>query len=215
MSSKKAKAAKAKEEEEAAAQLRLQELKLMRTNYTNKCKQFISEPLPALIKRLDKAVQSGEDADKTLMCRELDFSCNSLGDEGLVPIAKALANNSTLKVLNLAANHIMDSENLVVGPSGLTPIALLCTALGSETSGLTKLDLRGNHIGEKGGKSIYDMLKVRKPLASSKKMPPLEVEVTERMSGDLFQQLMDLNDEMDAIAAKNNKKAGGKKGKKK
>jgi hypothetical protein len=59
-----AKKAKAKEEEEAAAQLRLQELKFVRMNYANQCKKFISEPLPAIVKRLDKAIQGAEEADK-------------------------------------------------------------------------------------------------------------------------------------------------------
>jgi Ran GTPase-activating protein (RanGAP) involved in mRNA processing and transport len=146
--------------------------------------------------------------------RELDFGGNNIGDEGIIPIAKALSSNLTLKILNLSANHITDRDSTAMSGT-LTPMALLCAALATENNGLIKLDLRGNHIGEKGGENLLDMMKARKSLASSKRAEPLEVEVTERMSAELFEKLMDTNDEMDAISQKNNKKGGGKKGKKK
>jgi hypothetical protein len=40
-----------------------------------------------------------------------------------------------------------------------------------------QLDLRGNEIGEQGGKMIYEMLKIRKSLAASKKTEPCKISI--------------------------------------
>ncbi|KAI9357353.1 hypothetical protein DFJ73DRAFT_622777 [Zopfochytrium polystomum] len=133
---------------------------------------------------------------------ELDITGNRIGDEGLVHFARALSVNATLKILNAAANNITDREKL------LPP-----QALATCNKALTMLDLRGNNIGETGGRCVLEMLKLRKAAALSKKAEPLEVLVTERMSGSLYEEIMDLNDAMVDIARKSQKKGGsGKKG---
>ncbi|KAJ3035826.1 RNA-DNA hybrid ribonuclease [Rhizophlyctis rosea] len=65
---KAASAKKKKEAElEAAAQLRITELKALRISYGNNCKHFITEPIPAVVKRIDKAVTEKEDIDKVIL----------------------------------------------------------------------------------------------------------------------------------------------------
>jgi hypothetical protein len=59
-----AKKGKSKESDEAAALVRVQELKNIRTTYNTLCKRFLSEPLPTIVKKMDKCVQSSEDIDK-------------------------------------------------------------------------------------------------------------------------------------------------------
>ncbi|KAJ3107612.1 NACHT, LRR and PYD domains-containing protein 5 [Phlyctochytrium planicorne] len=170
---------------------------------------------------------------------ELDLSYNRLGDDGVIPVAKSLAENKSLKVLNLTANQITDREKglstnpgtitgvlkvldintqqVIKAPvtTDITAVGLLCASLATENNGLTELDLRGNHIGQRGGEFVLEMLKARKQLASAKRAEPLKVRVSERMSGDLFEEIMDLNDIMDDLMKKGAKKGGGKKGGKK
>ncbi|KAJ3275314.1 hypothetical protein HK104_003915, partial [Borealophlyctis nickersoniae] len=54
-------------EQEAANLLRQQELKQLRISYANHCKHFIAEPIPAIVKRIDKAVSALEDIDKVIL----------------------------------------------------------------------------------------------------------------------------------------------------
>ncbi|KAJ3210535.1 NACHT, LRR and PYD domains-containing protein 4 [Entophlyctis luteolus] len=175
----------------------------------------------------------------------LDLTGNCIGDDGLFPIAKALATNATLKTLNLSANNIQNRElgfnpyhappslaaqqqqaaarpsTSPLTPSAQTPavssqtsITVLCAVLATVNTGLSVLDLSGNHIGVAGGECILEMLKTRKPLAAGKKCESLQVDVTERMGEELYGDVMDMNDVMEDIAKKNTK-AGGGKGKKK
>ncbi|KAJ3211835.1 RNA-DNA hybrid ribonuclease [Dinochytrium kinnereticum] len=372
-----AKKAKAKEAEEAAAQIKLQELKALRTSYAFNCKRFITEPLPMLSKRIDKSIQTSEELDKiivsncvlslsdvysltstfsaypaltsvclwrakidgkgvetlskmvvthpmlktlhlvdcglthadaehissiccgaktletlvldhnplgtsgtiivfnalmrtpaTLLSKisikfcdigpkaadtisaflsgntsltksELDLSYNRLGDDGVIPLARALAASKSLKMLNLTANQITDRENGLNSSPGtitgvlkvldvntqqvvkapvtaeITAVGLLCASLATENNGLLDLDLRGNHIGQRGGECVLEMMKARKQLAAAKRAEPLKVHVTERMGGDLFEEIMNMNDVMDDLLKKGAKKGGGKKGGKK
>ena len=62
MSAKKGKVSK--EDEEAMAAAKTLELKQIKTNYANYCKKYITEPLPLIAKRIEKAVQGLEDIDK-------------------------------------------------------------------------------------------------------------------------------------------------------
>ncbi|KAJ3095665.1 Mitochondrial import inner membrane translocase subunit Tim17-A [Phlyctochytrium bullatum] len=315
-----AKKAKAKEAEEAAAQIKLQELKALRTAYAANCKKFITEPIATLAKKIDKSIQGAEELDKVLqlvdcgltkadaeslaticnsakvldtlmldhnqigssgmilICEglsrnpasvlsrlsmrfcdigskaanaiancltvntsltEIDISYNRIGDEGVIPIAKALASSKTLKILRLAVNQITDKENALNISAGtitgvlkvldvntqqvvkapvtaeITAIGLLCASLATENNGLTFLDLRGNHIGQRGGECVLEMMKARRQLAAAKRAEPLKVQVTERMSGDLFEDILDMNDMMEDIIKKSSKKGGKKKGGKK
>ena len=154
---------------------------------------------------------------------------NNLGDDGLLPLAEVLSTNMNLKVLKIAANNITDMEKEDIAmiqqqllkfsePNSLksattTAISYLCNCLANDTNTISILDLRGNHIGEKWGESVYEMLKIRKTLAS-KKGEPIQVEISERMSSDLFEKIMDMNDIMDDLMKKS-QKGSTKKGKKK
>ncbi|KAI8613219.1 hypothetical protein BC830DRAFT_1170440 [Chytriomyces sp. MP71] len=165
----------------------------------------------------------------------LDISGNAIGDEGLIPIAKGLAKNTALKTLNLSANNIQNRTGVLgeQAPLALSPMlvssrpttnnvphrptsmAVLCSILAAENTGLVYLDLTGNHVGAAGGQLVLEMLKLRKPLAAGKKCEALQVELTERLGEELYGDVCDLNDVMDDLAKKNAKGAGkGKKGKK-
>lgn len=82
----------------------------------------------------------------------LDLSDNNLTlDDGV--LTDAVANNATIKVLNLTNNNI-----------GLQGIKLFADVLKKENTTLKGLSLAGNNIGDEGAKSIADMLVVNKSL---------------------------------------------------
>ncbi|KAJ1560384.1 hypothetical protein HK405_007290 [Cladochytrium tenue] len=175
---------------------------------------------------------------------DLDLTGNRIGDEGLVRLAQALCGNATLRVLGLASNNITDREKVLpplpaagagddsgiaAGDGGIgsappaggaaaprTSVTYLCEALGTRNRGLGRLDLRGNAIGECGGRGVAEMLRVRRAAASGRRAEPLEVLVSERMPAPLFEEILDLDDAMVEMARKAQKGGGGgKKGGKK
>ncbi|KAJ3119727.1 hypothetical protein HK101_007135, partial [Irineochytrium annulatum] len=101
-----------------------------------------------------------------------------------------------LKVLDANSQQVTKSPVT----TSLTPVGLLCSALATENNGLSVLDLRGNHIGQRGAECVHEMMKARRQLAAAKKAEPLKVMVTERMSGSMFGNIMDLNGVMDELA---------------
>jgi hypothetical protein len=155
---------------------------------------------------------------------------NQIKDGGLTPIANALATNTTLQILNLAANGIAESyevygvlsaKDLAINQENENPaitlneasrdiegLIALCDVLARRNTGLGVLDLQGNHIGEQATIRIKDMLKERKHSMSSIKACPLVCHVSERVSEELFTDVLELNAGMSAQGSK------GKKGKK-
>lgn len=89
-------------------------------------------------------------------------------------------------------------------------LCALCISLGKENMGLQNLDLRGNYIGSAGGSKVKECLLWRK---ANKKASPCVVAVTERMEGEIFEDILDLNDYMGDLLKKM-KGGKGKKGKK-
>ncbi|KAI8806091.1 hypothetical protein BJ742DRAFT_680440 [Cladochytrium replicatum] len=141
---------------------------------------------------------------KNQSIEELDLTGNRIGNIGLIPFSRALAQNKTLKLLNVASNQISDRDE--------PPISTLDTSVntGAENTGLETLDLRGNHVGDKGGECLLEMLKLRKQAVSAKRAEPLLVHITERMREELFEKIWEVNSAMRDMVKK---KGGGKKGK--
>lgn len=86
----------------------------------------------------------------------------------------------------------------------------LCETLALRNIGLSTLDLRANHIGNEASALISDMLQTRKQGMSTTKASPLVAHVSERISEELFNKILELNDAMTNLGKK-----GGKGGKKK
>ncbi|KAJ3140741.1 hypothetical protein HDU90_008045 [Geranomyces variabilis] len=87
-----------------------------------------------------------------VVLRELDMSCNEIGDEGATALAKFLKDDGSLETLNLRANSIQ--------PAG---IAALARALHINER-LHTLDISSNNIGGDGGMELANMLQLNSTL---------------------------------------------------
>ena len=100
--------------------------------------------------------------------KKLDLSFNQIGTKG----AKALADASNLKILNISRNrHIGDEGAVALSASNLKTLDISYNNIGDEgavalsASNLKTLNLNGNKIGDKGAKALsantkLEMLKI-------------------------------------------------------
>ncbi|KAJ3147119.1 hypothetical protein HDU86_008115 [Geranomyces michiganensis] len=87
-----------------------------------------------------------------VVLRELDMSCNEIGDAGATALAKFLKDDSCLETLNLRANSIQSAG-----------IAALSRALHLNER-LRTLDISSNNIGTEGGMELANMLQLNSTL---------------------------------------------------
>eukprot|EP00842_Homolaphlyctis_polyrhiza_P003722 jgi/Hompol1/4350/HPOL_003591-RA len=127
--------------------------------------------------------------------RMLDIGGNTIGDEGLPPISRALAKTRSLTTLGLAFNEISD---IVI--AGTLPFAELCRSL--PTSTISMLDLSGNFFGDHGMDKLADAQQTRKNMWSSGKAPPLKILVPERAKNDIFDAIWTQNASMAVVSKK-------------
>ncbi|KAJ3292883.1 hypothetical protein HDU79_000981 [Rhizoclosmatium sp. JEL0117] len=163
-----AKKGKAKESEEELLALKAAALKKLKADYPIQCKKFISEPIPAVIKRIDKSITAMEDIDKvrpiiipsyTIIPNEiwalyytfetypyLTALClwtSPIDARGLDAIAKFVIHHPTLTIL-----HLIDCK---ITPS-MTPHL---THILKDSKTLTTLVLDHNGIGSLGAVNVF------------------------------------------------------------
>ena len=82
---------------------------------------------------------------------ELKLSCNSLKDEGVIAICKALQSNKETKLASL------DIARNGIGAAGAKAVMAMAAVVGS----MTRLDVRGNYLGEGGRAALRKALEGR------------------------------------------------------
>ncbi|KAI9106198.1 hypothetical protein DFS34DRAFT_602539 [Phlyctochytrium arcticum] len=84
--------------------------------------------------------------------RDLDLSCNAIGDAGASVLARFLEDDMQLEALDLHANNI--------GPEGISAIARALQV----NEKLQRLDISDNSLKEEGGMEIANMLQINSTL---------------------------------------------------
>ncbi|KND00251.1 uncharacterized protein SPPG_04582 [Spizellomyces punctatus DAOM BR117] len=150
-------------EQEAVNQIKAAQLKQLKAEYASKCKHFVTEPMPALVKRIDQELKRSdgyEDIDKIIL-NSMSLSPNdvysitttfhsyaalggiyiwraSVETKGLEALADFLTSHPTVSVL-----HLMDCQ---ITPQMARPLRSICHL----STGLKTLVLDHNPLGAEG-----------------------------------------------------------------
>ncbi|KAI9199602.1 uncharacterized protein BJ171DRAFT_601749 [Polychytrium aggregatum] len=176
------------------------------------------EPLPPLVTSLSPAAIHGSSPTSIIVKPTNTSGPSHPNDDITAPDSAAAAAAATAAIAAVAAQvaPAADPASSALSPTFIvkpnsSALSILCSALTTESNGLTLLDLRGNHVGERGGRMLYEMMKLKKALVTAKKCEGLVLYPSERMSLDLYEKIWDLNDSMGDSGKKSGKKGSAKK----
>lgn len=151
-----------------------------KTTYTEKCRDFLCEPIKPLVDALDAAISRGvvlstiklngnskdlfnkrveymqvfalsEALHDNNTVTDLDLSFNNIDDAGVATIARLMKFNKSIRRISLQGNSI--------GSDGATKLAESLSEAGGGGGGVEVLNLNFNPIGEGGGQEIAKMLR--------------------------------------------------------